>query len=895
MSLKSRLFKKPWQHRDPEVRARAVRDDDSPELKTRLPELAQHDDSVQVRLAALERIDTEPFWLDARLRESDPAICARADRFILRAVNTTPAEGLLQARLDWLERIDEPEIFRRLAAEAKDVELRRAALSRISSQGFLGDCYATEADAGLAEEILQRIEQVSTLERLHERLRKTSKKRAGAVKERLLELQAASGTLDRERLAAESLVARAEALARGDGETDRAGALEEIRRLWAGIESADEGLSRRYRGAVSIIEASLNRPPPAPPAEPSAKEENPDTTDQAPSEGLKRASEAIRQALAGPVKTDRATALLADWDRAWNALNPPGAADLALKEATLPRLRELQHRIQARAAASSKPASTSEPRFDFDAELDATANAIEQGDIASAHAAIGRLRSALRKLPAKQRPGAVTGRLQRLDGRLKELRNYQHWSHNEHRDQLIAQVEALAGSGQHPDAISAALKDARQEWQRLDELEILPGDKRKFAAPAGQWRRFQAACKSAFDSAKPYFEKRQEVQQDSLAELDRFIEQGLEKAGQEDVEARVLTPILRKARQAIRRLDELPPKSRGASAGRLRELMDQITKKLDEASEKVELAKRRLVGEAKALAHEKDLKAAIDKAKSLQAQWQRLGSARRKVDQQLWKEFREPIDPLFAQLDDQRKEQKQADKEAMAELEALCIQAEALAELPGDELAEASGRMQGLADEFADKQTRPGRLTQRFDQARQRFEQRQQEQRMEQQLAEVRALESLASEIQQGFEQRMNGTPAEEALPEDLAADSRLSGHEALRQAIERIRDPDQTPEQLAAWASENADRARQVAVEIEFLSGMESPAEDRQLRMDHQVQRLASRLAERASQPDLATELSALEARWLASLPHPGERHAALAQRFQKCQNVVKKMTGIT
>ncbi|MFU8833093.1 MAG: hypothetical protein ACNA7J_13205, partial [Wenzhouxiangella sp.] len=74
MNLKSRIFKKPWQHKDPEVRALAVNESDDPELRSELARLAQHDEAASVRLAALRRINTEHFWLDARLRETDEAI-----------------------------------------------------------------------------------------------------------------------------------------------------------------------------------------------------------------------------------------------------------------------------------------------------------------------------------------------------------------------------------------------------------------------------------------------------------------------------------------------------------------------------------------------------------------------------------------------------------------------------------------------------------------------------------------------------------------------------------------------------------------------------------------------------------------------------------------------------
>src|SRR5699024_8835717 len=118
--------------------------------------------------------------------------------------------------------------------------------------------------------------------------------------------------------------------------------------------------------------------------------------------------------------------------------------------------------------AARTPADTT----DWPARLDAAAELIDSGDTGRAQASLRELRSRHDRLPPRQRPRQVSGRLGRLEGRLREMRNWEHWSNNQRRDELIERVEQLAGSGQHPDAISAALKDARRQWQQLEELEV---------------------------------------------------------------------------------------------------------------------------------------------------------------------------------------------------------------------------------------------------------------------------------------------------------------------------------------------------------------------------------------------------------------------------------------
>jgi DNA repair protein SbcC/Rad50 len=897
MNLKSRLFKKPWQHKDPEVRAQAVHESDDPELKAELTRIAQDDEAAMVRLAALKRINSEPFWLDARLRESDPEIVAAADAFLAREVPRTAGGSMQKERLQWFALINDADLIRRMAISAEDVALRRAAVERINAQGFLGDAFGKETDDQLAAEILARIDQQSTLERLVEGLRKTSKKRSQAAAARLLELQAASGKHDPQQLAADQVVARMEALARGAVEGDRGELLAELLAEWKKLKSPSEAMQRRFDGARKIVEAAINRP-----ARPAAEAEQSDAqpaADQPASDGgLEQAADHIRTAIR-QARTDlKPVDLLATWDRAWNQIKQPGPAEQALKADMLPLLRELQaqsaQQSQKKEDGVEEKAESTESGRDFNAELDLIARTLEEGDIRRSHELIRALRSENDKLPTRSRPREVGGRLQRMEGRLKEMRNYQHWSHNKHRDELIEQIEKLPETGQHPDAISVALKEARDEWQRLEKLETLPGDRKRFAAPPGQWRRFQAACKLAFDSAKPYFEKRHEIQQDNLEQLDSFVEQGLSLASSDQPDSKLLQQFMRKARQAIRRLDDLPPRTRGKSAARLRELMDAISRRLDEAFEQIELTKRRLITEARALAHEKDIKVATDKAKALQAQWQQAGSGRRKLEQKLWEEFREPIDPLFEKIKGERQEQKQADKEALAELKSLCEQAETLARIDEAELDNARGRMSGLAADWHARPGRPGNLNSRFEKAEAAFERRLEEARDKERAQARSALENLAGAVQAIWSKRLEkGSKDLLSLVPESQADADQAVAVDLLAAARRFADPDTADDELEEVAAEQVEQARQVVVEAEFLTGMDTPEADRKLRMDYQVKRLAQRMSERSSTPDLETELAMLIERWYKSLPHPPSKHAELAKRFAKCRGVLEKMAG--
>ncbi len=897
MKLTSRLFGKPaWQNPDSEMRARAVADSKGADLVQKLPDLAQNDESAAVRLAALRRINTEAFWLDARLRESDDDIVEAADEFLARAVMRKPNPDMLKERLEWFAHIDQQDLVRNLARQAPDESLRAAALERIQAPGFLGDCYMCERSEPLAASILERIDQESTLQRIVDKLRKTNKKRARAAEHRLATIARASGHDDTANRLAGRLVEQAETLSRGDTHGDRKLALERLESEWQELQSVPEALERRFNGAVRIVRSSLNRPTAPPDSTTSADiATESDALAAAPiDDKLAGIAQRLRRTDERPGDPSTDSRLLSEWDRTWNAIKQPGAEEQALREEMLPLLRRIQKRHE-QSARPEMQETTSTPTVDtaaLDHRLDEIGQMLEQGELVAAHEALRELRSRLDKIPGRQRPTRILGRHQRMEGRLKEMRNWQHWSNNKVRDDLITQVEQLPESDQHPDAITAALKEARSEWQRLESLELFPGEKRRFAAPPGQWRRFQAACKQAFEQARPFFEKRSEVKENNLELLEAFIDKGMQAADAESPDSSELLGFMRKARQAIRRLDDLPPKARGASAGRLKQLMNRLSDRLDEAYEQVELAKRRLVAEARELAHEKDLATAIDRAKALQARWQQAGSGRRRIEQQLWKEFREPIDPLFEQLDHQRQEKKQEHQEALAELEALCRQAEELAGLDDTELAGADGRFRGLSDDWHSRPQRPQGLNKRFTAAEEKFSRRLGELRDRAREQQDRALDTLATIIQKAWRQRLE---ANGAVPGPAADDlPPLEGNpvaERLSAMLDRVTDAEAA--EVERDVAENGESARQVAIEMEFLAGVETPKADRQQRMDYQVKRLARQLGDRDAQPDLATEFAALQERWYDSLPQPPELHEELAERIEKCRKVLRSMVG--
>jgi len=903
MSFKERLFGPPWESKDADARARAVAGSTDPRLSERLAAIAAEDSDDAVRIAALKRMADESAWLSARSADPDRKIRAAADHFLLRAVCERPAGDRLDARLAWLEALDTSDALRRVAAHAADAEMRAAALDRINSPGFLGDCLVSEPDDAIAERVLKRLEQVSTLKRIADQLRKKHKSRHQAVLRRLadLESETESERHDARDELAVQLIGQAEKLARGEFSGDRKAEYERLESRWQALTAPEPHLARRFEGAMRIAKSAL-QPRPARATVIDATPDPPAAGDVELEQMVERA-QAMAGQPAGEKTPDELNKLMSAFDRHWNTLRKPGPAEEALRERFRALSGELQARLQARQKTSAAPAgkagdksgdqaaSAGDAPGDSELEraLEHADQALAAGDIAQSHEAIRAARSLHDKRPGRGRSDDVGGRIARMAGKLKEMRDWQHWSNNKLRERLIERVGEIDAENLHPDAVTERLKELRQRWKELDEHEVLPGDKRQFAAPQGQWRRFQRACKEAFDAARPYLEKRSEVREQSHRELQEFLEDARRVAGDPDTPNEKLIRYQRAAREAIRNLDTLPPKARGKAAGALRELMDSISASLDRHFEAAENEKRRLIAEARKLAHEKDRAVAIDRAKALQAEWKKAGRGRRKVDDQLWNEFREPIDPLFDDLKKERDERKQVEHEHAEALKQICLRAEELA--AADDPESVAGQVSGLEEEFNRHAAAPPALRKRFERALDRYREQVRSAREAQAEAKRAHLAALGKQLQSTWEARQadKAPPSKDSLPEvpeDDAVARRLLAR--LEQMIEST-DIDALRRDVDALT----EKAHQIVTEMECLSGLESPEEDRQRRMDYQIHRLSNRLGGGAAKADLDSERAELQRRWIESFPHDTEQAGRLKKRFESADKILKQMTA--
>ena len=823
MRLSRLLFKPKWQDKDAAVRRSAVATDSDAELLAALPELVRADPDAGVRVAALKRLNDYECWRGRSTGDADESVrrSARAAYLALLCANAAGVPPLSRqiAELDTLsaEEID------KVATTAVHRELRQAALAYVTKPGLLAERAVADPDSQLRQQILDRIDDAGLLERIAERARKTDKAVSRRARERLEVLRISAGDVTAIADKARTLCERAEALMRMPHaaiETELAG----IDDAWAALGvTAPADLSARYRGARALALRAREMVQNAHLLQPQLQQARLPQTEAATAEPSPTLPPAAQVETPVPLAAVHALAAQVRFDAALAAAQ---AAARIEREQRQTRQREIEALL---------------PQF---------AAAIDAGDSANAHRLHTRIHEAM--LSLRDVPASLQRQLSPVQARYAEIQRWQHWSNDLRRRVLCADIETLVGSGLHPDALATKVRQAREEWQRLEAAEGAVAD----AAPADKTsRRFHALCQRALRPTKVYFSKLKEVRKSHGEEIDALLARAA-AIGDDSTDWNALAALRQEASATLRSLDGVDPRTRTALAKRLKETIARLGALTDAHEREIETSRQRLIEQATALA-ERGGRATLPRdARELQKRWTALGNGRRATDQRQWREFRVACDAAFGRLDTERKQHEAEAAGARAQAQEMLGELEALA---ADEVLSADAvktRLRELDTRWQAVALEDRAFVQRQRQARNAIALRLKDAARRQRLARF----SVAMDKYTMLRSAETGTPLPDGRWQECAAsvpefDLPLAARYARAQ------------ESAADAVHVDSEAARESLMRLEFLAGIESPAEDRQRRMNHRVQRLSSRMRDgAAASPE--RELIDLLAVWFAQAP---------------------------
>lgn len=869
----SRFFKPKWQHPDPVVRLRAAQTLSGldPRDLEALRALAADADAT-VRRAALDRIE-DPAELQRLIRAGSAE--ARS-RYIgqLRTVEGQPLEAALPA-------LTELGLLAELACEHSAPEARTRLLAQMDEAGRLHVAIHGQTSQS-RQAAVEALSGEDALEQAFDALRQRDKGAAQRARAKLDALRRQDRERQQQREQAEALLARLEHLARAPLDPMFAHQLEHLSRQWQALPagSLDHDLSERAGRARATATERLaeERAREEAAAEAQRQAEHALAAQCAVLEQLERARDALidelpgadhtglqrlRADIAGILNITRGAwedacehhaperSLGARYERLISVLGAasdamqgllgaladnPDAADIEWPE-SLPRPAVLKPPAAPAAAPAQDPAA----RQQLEQALAALEAALDEGHLQQA----GQL------LRQAQQLNAADARLRALAARLQEMRDWQQFATTPKREALCEAMEALADTPLEGDAQGERVRQLQDAWRALGSS----------GSDQSLWQRFKQAGDRAWAPAREHQEQLRALRQHNL-EQRRIICEQLElyvrETRDQPVDCRACGNILRTAQQEWRRFHPVERREAGPLQQRFDEVAGALQQRLAAEHGANAQARQALIEQARALLEAEDAFAATEQAKQLQQQWSRLGPAEPGRDRQLWLEFRQHCDQIFEHRE-QARQQRQSDREARdTQLSALLERARALRDSPDERIDEALAELENLAEQL--RELAPASAWRKALQvAETALRDRQQDlPRRARQAAwqELRRRAALCTELERGRlaqEQLEAAWQQGQELPE--AWEKRLRARLAAPQP----------------GAQEAGQRARQLVLELEILSGVDSPEEDQPLRMQQQMARLADRFGHARESAEEARERIELEWLTLAGLPETG------------------------
>lgn len=472
-------------------------------------------------------------------------------------------------------------------------------------------------------------------------------------------------------------------------------------------------------------------------------------------------------------------------------------------------------------------------------------------------------------------PANITRQIEELDEALQKLIDWQAYAVVPKKEALIKDMEALVGADLPPEALATKIKRLQDAWKGLRQS----GSERN----EDLWEKFSDLADKAYEPCKEFYDELGAERKQNLENRQTLVQQLNDFNDQYDWENADWKHVEKIVRGARSEIHSYAPVERAANKPVMEafdQVMDKLHEKINAEQQKNKSAKEQIIMQAAKLADVADLQQAIETAKRLQNQWKTIGRANYKEDEKLWKDFRSHCDAVF-----EKKEKEVAERRAEADAHIAkgraCIdKLEALTKLTGDELLAARAERDAIQSEFSQIEEIPEKveralqrdLAKASDKFDKMIEKTLNKQANEGWSAFFDLCKSINTELSTGDESKIESLVAEmSSWPE--------STESVIKQKMKNLEEAKQSD------VKENEKALKILCIRSEILAEKETPASDKALRMEYQVNMLRQGLGANSAASNAKLDI-ALE--WAKVGPVAERDYEALATRFLETWNTL-------
>ena len=496
--------------------------------------------------------------------------------------------------------------------------------------------------------------------------------------------------------------------------------------------------------------------------------------------------------------------------------------------------------------------------------------------------AAGIRRTLERKLGALEKlPTAITAKVEQLDEALSKLLDWKNFAVEPKQQELIDQMQVLTESQDNPEALASKIRRLQDQWKSLS----------KDSQDQQLWEVFHKLAEQAYQPCKVYYDQKSEIRRSNIekrrtlvSQLNDYVTaQPWEGNGAESIDWKLAEKLIG---TAIREWQSYAPTDRDANKPvqkKFDRLLDSLRSKLSAHQQQNAERKQLLIAQVDALLENSDKRAATEKVKQLQAQWQKVGVVPRKQEQKLWRLFRASCDAVFAQRHQQSVEFKAELNTHKGVAEELIKEVLTLGALSGKALLDGRTRVTECKREFSAVGNLPkaavASISQRFQSAVTAFDTAITNQIAQ---AKLQLWDNLfTASAMLGLAQTTSDESASDALltkAQDFMASVEQwpkNGYQALEKKMARGSALDRTEDYQKAL--------RLLCIRAEILADQETPPEDKALRMQYQVSRLQQGFGQNSSPNGVSIQDLVIE--WIAAGAVANDIYEPLLERFNHCR----------
>ena len=434
--------------------------------------------------------------------------------------------------------------------------------------------------------------------------------------------------------------------------------------------------------------------------------------------------------------------------------------------------------------------------------------------------------------------------------KLIELRDSKILASTEKKKELIAQMQHMIESKTHASDRSKNISKMHKEWKvlgRSSQNEQL-------------WKEFKKLSDQAYEPCKEYFKERKQQMAENLLkrrEVCESIEAQHKLLLESDSEPEIskLNKILSNSEKDWKAYAPIEQSKIRSLQKRFYEAVNQLRKLRKSKLSVSAKLKQELVSQATELSKAEDNKYAMNEAKRLQQEWKKIGPTSYREDQKYWQDFRAACDKIFNKRNESSNELREDLQKIETRLNEMLDELDTIAKKDDTAFRESRVPYQDLTQEFSNSldpriKSQRKRLVDRFNSIKRQIDARfralpdkKQQQLMQAIIEKTSALEDVEKALL-GESDAQKFASLQQAFDDSTWKNVDNSGNTEVNELLS-IRQSAvfaaKSNSELVKQCELTEDTFRQLCIQAEVRANVDSPAEDKALRMKFQLEQLQS------------------------------------------------------